>query len=629
MGKTYLETIKYLIIADFQVDGLVEKPDVIGAIFGQSEGLLGSQLDIKELQQNGKIGRIEITTAHNNNKTFGTLKLPCSLSMVETVIIAASIESIDKVGPCDTRFSIKKIEDTRGLKRKQIKDRAIDLLGKIMQEEIPDTKELMEEIVNTFKIKEIVFYGPDKLPAGPTVESNKELIIVEGRADVITMLKYGFTNVISTGGARIPVSLPQICKNKIVTLFLDGDRGADIQQAQLLRSVRVDFVARAPDGKEVEELTQKEINQALRRKIKANFVVDVIKDKSNYDKKINNSSSSQPNIVKQTKYSTTNDHKVINRTNFKSYPKSENNFSANKPTNDFSNMLSNIPDVERIDVSDNKFSKPSFNNRSNHSNNRSNGNNRSNYRDHHRSNDKSYQNRTNDSRNNDLKNNQFNKQNDLPKSHDIHNSPEFKTHEFKNNIDRSSEINKAKEASKVQEANKIQTNQTKITLKDRLESALKEFDSKSNYTKSFIDSNLKKSIEPVLSKTALKEKIKVEDKKSVVVEKSKKKPVVLPKLTDKIKKSILKILEEVDGKGQSRILNEKLRRIGSSKSDELISKIKSFKAGKIYAIVTDMEVTSEILSSAKEKNIMFLIAPRSKFKDDPKINIITYNELKK
>ena len=59
MGKTYLETIKYLIIADFQVDGLVEKPDVIGAIFGQSEGLLGSQLDIKELQQNGKIGRIE------------------------------------------------------------------------------------------------------------------------------------------------------------------------------------------------------------------------------------------------------------------------------------------------------------------------------------------------------------------------------------------------------------------------------------------------------------------------------------------------------------------------------------------------------------------------------------------
>jgi DNA primase len=589
MGKTYLETIKYLIVADFQVDGLVEKPDVIGAIFGQSEGLLGSQLDIKELQQNGKIGRIEITTSHNNNKTFGTLKLPCSLSMVETVIIGASIESIDKVGPCDTRFTIKKIEDTRGLKRKQIKDRAIDLLGKLMQEEIPDTKELMEEIVDTFKTKEIVFYGPDKLPAGPTIDANKEIIIVEGRADVITMLKYGFTNVISTGGARVPASLANICKDKMVTLFLDGDRGADIQQNQLLRAIKVDYIARAPDGKEVEELTQKEINQALRRRIKSTFVLD-LKDKSKDDRNSKNYSS-QPNIVKQTKFSATNDHKVISsRPSFDSRPKfdgsrREDRFKE-KPANDFSSMLSNIPDVERIDVSN---ERPSF-------------------RDNNRPKHNSFQkDRPNFDRNSkfDSSKNTFDSR---------------KPFDSKNNLEADKALNKP--------------SQTKITLKDRLESALKEFDSKSQGDKSLkesvsesIDKKINTSLKTEASYPVKAAEALNKPKEEVKVEVKKKKP--LAKITEKSKKNFLKILEEVDGKGQSRILNEKLRRIGSSKSSELLSKIKSFKTGKIFAVVTDLEVDVEILKLLKEKDASFIVSPKSKIKEDQEINIVTYNELKK
>jgi DNA primase len=575
MGKTYLETIKYLIVADFQVDGLVEKPDVIGAIFGQSEGLLGSQLDIKDLQQNGKIGRIEITTSHNNNKTFGTLKLPCSLSMVETAIISASIESIDKVGPCDTRFTIKKIEDTRGLKRKQIKDRAIDLLGKLMQDEIPDTRELMDEIADTFKTKEIIFFGPDKLPAGPTIESNKELIIVEGRADVINMLKYGFTNVISTGGARIPSSLAEICKNKIVTLFLDGDRGADIQQNQLLRAVKVDYIARAPDGKEVEELTQKEINQALRRKIKSNFVLDLSlkdKNKNNYPQTV------QPGIVKQTKFSTTNEHKVVNKP-YENKPYENNRSYHNRPhqdsfkhnnfkTNNSLNIVLDIPDVERIDVSANSFSKPSFNKSG-------------------------------------------------------HNSS-FKRHENRNDFKRSENKHafKKPEDSFKKEIKNDFSNQTKITLKDRLENALKEFDSKRNDA---VQENVldKKTNSSQSTKTNLKE-----DKKEDVVEKVKKK-TPLPKLTEKVKKSFLEILDEVDGKNQSRMLNEKLRRIGSSKSEDLLVKIKSFKTGKIYAVVTDLEINQEVLNNVKEKEIKFIVSPKSKIKEDSEINIITYNDLKK
>jgi DNA primase len=609
MGKTYLETIKYLIVADFQVDGLVEKPDVIGAIFGQSEGLLGSQLDIKELQQNGKIGRIEITTSHNNNKTFGLLKLPCSLSMVETVIIGASIESIDKVGPCDTRFTIKKIEDTRGLKRKQIKDRAIDLLGKLMQEEIPDTKELMEEIVDTFKIKEIVLYGPDKLPAGPTIDSNKEIIIVEGRADVITMLKYGFTNVISTGGARIPVSLANICKDKIVTLFLDGDRGADIQQNQLLRSIKVDYIARAPDGKEVEELTQKEINQALRRKIKSTFVLDN-NSKKNY--------SSQPNIVKQTKFSTTNDHKVIaSRPTYDNKPKFDpsrrDNKFGDKKTDDFSSMLSNIPDVERIDVS-NERSSFRDNNRNNKSSSYPKDRNNFDRNQKYDSSKKPFDNK----RNNDSTRKPFENKSTVDTSK--------KPFENKSTVDTSKKPFDIKSNNDVSK-NLNKPSQTKITLKDRLESALKEFDSKSQGVKETVD--VKKinssSKEEVSENKNISDKIKAQEETKPEVKKKK----ILIKLTDKSKKNFLKILEEVDGKGQSRILNEKLRRIGSSKSSELLGKIKSFKTGKIYAVVTDLEVSSEILNLLKEKDASFIVAPRSKIKDDPEVNIVTYNELKK
>ena len=46
--------------ANFEIEGVVEKPDVIGAVFGQTEGLFGPELELRELQKSGRIGRIEI-----------------------------------------------------------------------------------------------------------------------------------------------------------------------------------------------------------------------------------------------------------------------------------------------------------------------------------------------------------------------------------------------------------------------------------------------------------------------------------------------------------------------------------------------------------------------------------------
>ena len=99
MAKTYIDTVKYIIYADTEVDGMVDKPDVVGAIFGQTEGLLGEELDLRDLQKNGRIGRIEVDMSPRGGRTMGQIKIPSSLDMVETCIIAAAVETVERVGP--------------------------------------------------------------------------------------------------------------------------------------------------------------------------------------------------------------------------------------------------------------------------------------------------------------------------------------------------------------------------------------------------------------------------------------------------------------------------------------------------------------------------------------------------
>src|SRR3989338_2858626 len=139
MGKTYIDTVKYMVKANFEVDGIIEKPDIVGALFGQTEGLLGDDLDFRELQKNGRLGRIEVYTQVKGGKTFGQIYVPSSLDMVETSILAASLEIVDRVGPCEARISVEKIEDSRSVKRKQLLTRARNLLKTLVLDELPET----------------------------------------------------------------------------------------------------------------------------------------------------------------------------------------------------------------------------------------------------------------------------------------------------------------------------------------------------------------------------------------------------------------------------------------------------------------------------------------------------------
>ncbi len=265
--KAPSDTTKYLIHAEIVADGVVERPDVVGAIFGQTEGLLGEDLDLRELQKTGRIGRIEVKVESRGGKSFGEIKVPSSLDKIETAILAAALETIERVGPCSAKIRILKIEDVRASKRRKIVERAKDILRDLFEEPEIESEKIADLVRQAVRAEEVIEYGEEKLPAGPAVDESDAIIVVEGRADVLNLLRHGIKNVIAVEGTNIPKTIAELSKKKTVTAFLDGDRGGDLILKELLQVADIDYVARAPEGKGVEDLTQKEIVKSLRNKV--------------------------------------------------------------------------------------------------------------------------------------------------------------------------------------------------------------------------------------------------------------------------------------------------------------------------------------------------------------------------
>ncbi|MBM3230414.1 DNA primase [Candidatus Pacearchaeota archaeon] len=264
MAKVSPVSIKYMIHAAFTAAGPLEKPDVIGAIFGQTEGLLGEALEMRDLQKEGKIGRIEVDLEIVDGKSVGSLQVPSALDKSETTIIAAALETIDRIGPTEAQIVVNKIEDVRGSKRDFIIARAKKLLEGLDGSggEIGEMSKTLKEENRVAKIQE---YGEEKLPAGDL--SGNEIIVCEGRADVVNLLKNRVNNVIGMNGTKLPAEIARLGMTKEITLFVDGDRGGKLIAQNVINNAKIAFVAVAPDGKEVEELQGKEILLALRRKI--------------------------------------------------------------------------------------------------------------------------------------------------------------------------------------------------------------------------------------------------------------------------------------------------------------------------------------------------------------------------
>ena len=268
-------TTKYLIKAKINADGVVEKPDVVGAIFGQTEGLLGDELDLRDLQKSGRMGRIEVSISSERGKSSGEVRMPSSLDQVETCILASALETIDRVGPCKAKIKVDTIEDVRQVKKKLIVERAKELLAALMEESKTASGDLTASVREAIQVEEIVSYGKDKSPAGPNVSTSDAIIVVEGRSDVLNLLKFGLKNAIAVEGTNVPPTIRELASERVVTAFVDGDRGGELILRELLQTIELDFVTRAPRNREVEELTQKQIIKALRNKVPLDQYVEM------------------------------------------------------------------------------------------------------------------------------------------------------------------------------------------------------------------------------------------------------------------------------------------------------------------------------------------------------------------
>lgn len=269
---TLNDTAKYLIHADITTEGVVERSDVVGAIFGQTEGLLGDDLDIHDLQQSSKVGRIDVEITSRAGQSTGTVTVATSMDKVETAVLAAALETIERVGPCRSTLEVSRIEDTRAAARREVISRARDLLSTAFDETVLSSDELLSQVRESVRVEDITEY--EGYPAGPRVADGDAIIVVEGRSDVLQLLKYGIKNAIGVEGTNVPEAVAELTKKRTTTAFLDGDRGGELIMKELEQVGEIDSVAFAPAGRSVEDLARHEIVAALREKVSYQAVSD-------------------------------------------------------------------------------------------------------------------------------------------------------------------------------------------------------------------------------------------------------------------------------------------------------------------------------------------------------------------
>ena len=266
------DTEKYLIHATVAADGVVERSDVVGAVFGQTEGLLGDELDLRDLQESSRVGRIDVSVQSENGQSFGEVTVASSLDKVETAILAAALETIDRIGPCQASVEVTSIEDVRAAKRREVVERAKELIAGGFEETSLRSDDILEEVREAARVEGIVDY--EGLPAGPRVGDSDAVIVVEGRADVLTLLECGIKNAVAVEGTNVPDAVADLTADRTVTAFLDGDRGGELILRELAQVGDVDYVAFAPPGESVEDLDRNAVFEALRGKVPYSSLAD-------------------------------------------------------------------------------------------------------------------------------------------------------------------------------------------------------------------------------------------------------------------------------------------------------------------------------------------------------------------
>jgi DNA primase len=328
--------VKYHVKLKFEVDGLVEKADIIGAIFGQTEGLLGPEMNLNELQKVSKVGRIEVNVDSKSNSARGDALIPMSTDISTAALIAAAIESIDKVGPFQAKFSLIGIDDIRAIKKKIIVDRAKKIVQEWATKTISEGEEMLKDVYDASKPGRLTTFGKAQLACGVGVYDSDWIILVEGRADVINLLRAGYDNAIAIEGAKIDETILKLTQGKRIIAFIDGDRAGDLILKELQGLVKIDKVYRAPTGREVEECTPLEISEILKD------VQEYIKNINIYKPHTDNQIQTRNSLQQPQNQSQVNiDKDDVNKQQSKGLIDSNNNIDSN-----YSSIGKNLSSME-------------------------------------------------------------------------------------------------------------------------------------------------------------------------------------------------------------------------------------------------------------------------------------------
>jgi len=273
-----------MIIAKFTIDGPVSKTDIIGTFYTMIEGYY-KDFNFKDLQSRGKIGRIKIELNQSGSISIGTIYVPTDLDILETSLLAATIETIPKVGVYNAKFEVVKIEDRRRLNKEYIYKRAREIAKNIVEESL-SAEELIKNLKKDLLSSMIRYYGIDRLPGGPNIHTSDSIIVVEGKADVNNLVEKGYLNVIAINGKYDAPILEKLISEKETILFVDSDKGGEFIIKEMLSRYNIEYVALSIPGKEVEELSLKEIDICLRNKIPASFFItkyEIVKKEKSKD----------------------------------------------------------------------------------------------------------------------------------------------------------------------------------------------------------------------------------------------------------------------------------------------------------------------------------------------------------
>lgn len=111
-----------------RIEGVVEKQDVVGVLYHETDSL-GSDFSLEELKNREKVnGPIIRGLEFKEGMTKGRVGARCDLDLKRAAELAAALETINKIGPCEADVSVSKIALTSYGKRKMIRERATEVL---------------------------------------------------------------------------------------------------------------------------------------------------------------------------------------------------------------------------------------------------------------------------------------------------------------------------------------------------------------------------------------------------------------------------------------------------------------------------------------------------------------------